>query len=161
MCNTPFTSRQYPNVMIECENGEKFYTDHIICSVPLGFLKEKTQLFQPSLPKYKTDALQRIHFGTVNKIYLEYERPFLSPAISEVILLWDRPDETLEMKDKWFRKIYSFAKVSQTVMLAWISGREAEYMETLKMNVVADVCTSILRNFLNDPHVPKPKSCVL
>ena len=118
MCNTPFSARQYPNVMIECENGETFYTDHIICTVPLGFLKEKTQLFEPPLPKCKTDAMQRINFGTVNKIYLEYEKPFLSPAISEVILLWDRPDERLEMKDRWFRKIYSFSKVSQTVLLA-------------------------------------------
>ena len=161
MCNTPFTARQYPNVMIECENGTKFYTDHVICTVPLGFLKEKPQLFEPSLPKAKVDAMNRLNFGTVNKIYLEYEKPFLSPAISEVILLWDRPDETVEMKDRWFKKIYSFTKLSETLLLGWISGKEAEFMETLKMNVVADLCTTTLRKFLADPYVPKPKSCIL
>ena len=80
--------------MIECENGEKFYTDHVICTVPLGFLKEKPKLFEPVLPKYKIDAMNRLNFGTVNKIFLEYDKPFLSPAISEVILLWDKPNET-------------------------------------------------------------------
>ena len=161
VCNTPFTARQYPNVLIECENGEKFYTDYVICTVPLGFLKAKPTLFNPPLPKIKTDAMDRLNFGTVNKIYLEYDKPFLSPSISEVILLWDRVDESVEMKDKWFKKIYSFSKVSETVLLGWISGKEAQFMETLKMNVVADVCTATLRKFLNDPYVPKPKSCIL
>ena len=82
---------------------------------------------------------------------------------SLVILLWEPlPDEeSVPMKDRWFRKIYSFSKISETLLLGWISGREAEYMETLKMNNVADVCTNILRKFLADPYVPKPKSCIL
>ena len=147
--------------MIECENGEKFYTDHVICTVPLGFLKEKPQLFEPILPKYKIDAMNRLNFGTVNKIFLEYDKPFLSPTISEIILLWDRPSEALDMKDRWYKKIYSFTKLSETLLLGWISGEEAKFMETLKMNVVADTCTDILRKFLNDPYVPKPKSCIL
>ena len=147
--------------MIECENGAKFYTDHVICSAPLGCLKENPQLFQPSLPKAKVDAMNRLNFGTVNKIYLHYEKPFLSPSISEVILLWDRPEETEEMIDRWFKKIYSFTKLSETLLLGWISGKEAEFMETLKMNVVAEKCTDILRKFLSDPYVPKPKSCIL
>ena len=29
------------------------------------------------------------------------------------------------------------------------------------MNVVAEVCTKILQKFLNDPLIPKPKSCIL
>ena len=53
-------------------------------------------------------------FGAVNKIYLAYEKPFLNPDISEVILLWHQLDEKVEkalpMEEKWFRKIYSFAK---------------------------------------------------
>ena len=67
---------------------------------------------------------------------------------------------SVEMKDRWFRKIYSFAKLSETVLVGWISGDEARYMEGLKMNVVAETCTAILKKFLADPYVPKPKSCV-
>merc|ERR1719383_1007493 len=64
------------------------------------------------------------------------------------------------MSERWYRKIYSFCKVSDTVLLAWICGEEAKYMESLKMNVVAETCTLILKKFLADPHIPKPKSCL-
>ena len=163
ICATPMHKRSHPNVMVECENGSKFYTDHVICTVPLGVLKEKPDLFVPALPAEKTEAMKKLNFGTVNKVYLEYERPFLSPEISEVILLWDRleDEDKVDMKDRWFRKIYSFSKASENVLVGWISGEESRYMETLKLNVVAETCTMILKKFLADPYVPKPKSCVL
>jgi len=162
VCATPAVHRAHPNVKVELANGDVFYTDHVICTIPLGWLKTKTDLFVPELPKDKQDAMEKLNFGTVDKIFLEYDRPFLAPILTEVILLWEPlPDEeAVPMKDRWFRKIYSFSKVSETMLLGWISGREAEYMETLKMSQVADVCTNILRKFLADPYVPKPKSCI-
>lgn len=103
-------------------------------------------------------------FGTVDKIFLEYERPFLNPGVSEVMLLWDDrglPEEEIhDLSKTWFRKIYSFTKVSETLLLGWISGKAAEYMEKLSTTEVAEVCTTILRRFLNDPFVPAPKGCL-
>ena len=50
-------------------------------------------------------------FGTVNKIFLAYERPFLNPDISEIIVLWNKvEEESLPMGERWFKKIYSFCK---------------------------------------------------
>lgn len=147
-----------------CENGKKFYADYVICTVPLGVLKEKsTELFQPQLPECKLEAINRLLFGTVDKIYLEFERPFLHPSITEVMLLWE--DEPLKASDQdlsnsWYKKIYSFTKISDTLLLGWVSGKEAEYMETLSSDVISNKCTDILRKFLNDPYIPKPKSCV-
>lgn len=80
------------------------------------------------------------------------------------MLLWD--DRRLVDEDKqdigktWFRKIYSFTKISETLLLGWISGKAAEYMEKLSATEVADACTLILRKFLNDPYVPAPKNCI-
>jgi len=163
VCATPLHRRLHPNVMVECENGVKFYADHVICTIPLGVIKESAEtLFAPSLPADKRAAIEMLHFGTVNKIYLEYERPFLSPDVDEIVLLWDRMERESEvpMKERWFRKIYSFAKQSDTLLIGWISGEEARFMETLKMNVVAETCTALIKKFLADPYVPKPKSCV-
>ncbi|KAF2900050.1 hypothetical protein ILUMI_06134 [Ignelater luminosus] len=153
------------NVEVVCENGEKFYSDHVICTVPLGVLKHKAvNLFEPQLPDYKLEALSKLLFGTVDKILLEYERPFLNPNITEVMLLWEtevaKADNPGELNDSWYKKIYSFTKLSDTLLLGWISGKEAEYMETLSNDIVVDVCTDILRKFLNDPYIPKPKNCV-
>lgn len=164
VCCTPMHAKNHPNVMVECENGDKYYADHVISTIPLGVLKSKhTTLFDPPLPESKIKAMDKLTFGTVNKIFLQYDKPFLSPEISELILLWEPEAEAASkpMEDKWFRKIYSFTKLSETLLLGWISGDEAKYMENLKMEVVSDTCTSILRKFLNDPLVPKPKTCIL
>lgn len=103
-------------------------------------------------------------FGTVDKIFLEYERPFLNPGISEVMLLWDdrklSDEEKQDLSKTWYRKIYSFTKISDTLLLGWISGKAAEYMEKLSTTEVSDVCTTILRRFLNDPYIPVPKGCL-
>lgn len=79
-----------PNVEVTCENGVHYYADHVICTIPLGVLKEKcSTLFCPPLPQYKKDSINRLLFGTVDKILLEYDRPFLNADVSEVMLLWE------------------------------------------------------------------------
>ena len=160
-------------VRVIAEDGRIFYAQHVICTIPLGVLKQThTALFSPELPRYKQDSIKNLMYGTVDKIFLEYERPFLSADISEILLLWDddkyelnaiSPEERCSaeyMSKNWFKKIYSFAKLSDTLLLGWLSGKEAEYMETISHEVIAEKCTEILRNFLQDPCVPKPKRCV-
>lgn len=150
------------NVRVECTNGATYLADHVICAVPLGVLKEHhAQMFAPPLPQYKLESIEALLFGTVDKIFLEYERPFLNADISEVMLLWnDDAGDADDLPASWFKKIYSFSKLSETLLLGWVSGREAEHMETLTHDEVGEVCTQILRKFLRDPFVPKPKRCV-
>ncbi|CAG9860988.1 unnamed protein product [Phyllotreta striolata] len=149
-------------VEVICDNGKKFLGDHIICTIPLGVLKHcANTMFQPPLSEHKLEAIDRLLFGTVDKILLEYDRPFLHPNITEVLLLWEADsDKETDISKNWYKKIYSFTKISETIILGWISGKEAEYMETLSNDIIIDVCTSILRKFLNDPFIPKPKNCV-
>ncbi|CAG4930899.1 unnamed protein product [Colias eurytheme] len=148
-------------VEVHCDNGESYYANHVICTIPLGVLKDHAStLFEPSLPQYKLEAIERLLFSAVDKIYLEYERPFLNPDITEIMLLWDNASSTESMADSWYKKIYSFTKVTETLLLGWVSGKEAEYMETLSMEEVGVTCTKILRKFLNDPFVPEPILCV-
>lgn len=151
-------------VKVVCVDGTIFRAEHVICTVPLGVLKEvHSEMFEPPLPQYKVESIDRLLFGTVDKIFLEYERPFLNADISEVMLLWEYDDgggDNSPMETSWFKKIYSFSKISETLLLGWVSGKEAEYMETLSHEVVADTCTTILKKFLKDPYVPRPKRCV-
>uniref|UniRef100_T1JH18 Amine oxidase domain-containing protein n=1 Tax=Strigamia maritima TaxID=126957 RepID=T1JH18_STRMM len=144
-------------VEVECENGEIYHSKHVIVTIPLGVLKAKhEQLFEPALPDDKIHAIEKLGFGIVDKIFLEYERPFLHPDISEVINLWNPIENDNDVGKSWFKKIYSFMKISDTLYLAWLSGREAEHAESITAEEIADVCTNILRQFLNDPYVPKP-----
>ncbi|XP_075222911.1 spermine oxidase isoform X2 [Lycorma delicatula] len=158
------SSSSTSNVEVICENGVKFYADHVICTIPLGVLKEKAScLFSPPLPEYKIESIDKLLFGTVDKIFLAYDRPFLNPDVTEVMLLWNTDSESSvkdDLSHTWYKKIYSFSKVTETLLLGWVSGREADYMESLPQQQVAETCTQILRKFLNDPFVPKPKLCV-
>ncbi|XP_064072265.1 spermine oxidase [Vanessa tameamea] len=148
-------------VEVICENGQSLYANHVICTVPLGVLKETAgSLFEPALPQYKLESIERLLFSAVDKIYLEYERPFLNPDITEIMLLWDNAQVSEDISKSWYKKIYSFVKVTETLLLGWLSGKEAEYMETLSSDEVASTCTKILRQFLNDPFVPAPQCCV-
>jgi monoamine oxidase len=163
------TSTQYDGkVQIVCETNEVFYADHVICTIPLGVLKDCPKLFEPALPDYKQESINNLLYGTVDKIFLEFERPFLSQDISEIMLLWndDVPQANEEenspeyIKQFWFKKIYSFSKLSDTLLLGWIAGKEAEHMETLDDKTVSDKCIEILKKFLRDPCIPNPKRCV-
>lgn len=164
----PGNSKFDGTVQIICETNEVFHADHVICTIPLGVLKDSPKLFEPSLPDYKQESIKNLLYGTVDKIFLEFERPFLSHDITEIMLLWQNDesssqsqDESLEQyKDSWYKKIYSFSKINDTLLLGWISGREAEYMETLDEKTVSDKCTELLKKFLKDPCIPNPKRCV-
>lgn len=161
--NDPTTAEENcePKINIICENGKMFECDTVICTLPLGVLKNSADtLFQPPLPDNMLSSIDKLCFGTVDKIFLEYERPFFSAGLRELVLLWEPCDETLDMSEKWYRKIYSFSKISDTLLLAWISGEEAKYMETLPFETVSEKCTEILRQFLGDPFVPLAKRCI-
>lgn len=54
--------------IIETESGETFNADHVVVTVPLGVLKEKSIKFEPALPDWKTGAIQRLGFGLLNKV---------------------------------------------------------------------------------------------
>ncbi|CAG0918602.1 unnamed protein product [Notodromas monacha] len=143
-------------VEVHCANGKRFLAEHVICCVPLGVLKESAEtLFEPSLPSYKLQAIQALKFGVVNKIYLIYSRPFLHRDLSEIIILWDDDvDEAVTeqpLKETWHRRIYSFSKVTEVVIMAWVAGKAAEFVETLSSQEISEKCTQMLRNFLNDP----------
>lgn len=165
----PSSSQFDGTVQIICETNEVFFTDHVICTIPLGVLQDSPKLFEPPLPEYKQESIKSLLFGTVDKIYLEFERPFLSHDISEIMLLWenDVPQSCNEVENSpehvkqfWFKKIYSFSKINDTLLLGWISGKEAEHMETLDDKTVSDKCTELLKKFLKDPCIPNPKRCI-
>ncbi|UYV68836.1 PAOX [Cordylochernes scorpioides] len=144
------------HITVSCTNGATFSTNHVIVTIPLGVLKScHEDLFHPHLPEDKVEAISNLGFGVVDKIYLYYERPFLNPEVREVILLWG-----MEGPSPWYSKIFSFLRERETLLVAWLSGQEAEHMETLTDSEVAECCTSVLQRFLADPCIPLPCSVV-
>ncbi len=61
-------------ISIEKQGAEKF--DQVIVTVPLGVLKKGTIKFDPPLSKKKTQSIDKLGMGTLDKLYLLFEEPF-------------------------------------------------------------------------------------
>ncbi|XP_072025889.1 spermine oxidase-like [Amphiura filiformis] len=152
-------------VKVECTDGRTFPSDYIIVTVSLGVLKENQRtMFNPQLPKEKQRAIERMGFGTVATISLEYETQFWTTYSKNCInLVWRDKMEYAVKKNpsqEWFRKLNTFyqSQHSPNVLVAWLSGNEARQMETLPEEEIIQKCTDILQNIFSDCSIPKPKS---
>ena len=56
-------------VSLVCSNGSTIEADQVIMTTPLGVLKAGDINFEPSLPVWKNDCIQRIGFGLLNKVF--------------------------------------------------------------------------------------------
>ena len=107
-------TNQY-EVCVECKNGKRFYADHVLVTCSLGYLKEHhTRMFDPPLPNYKSDTIERICIGTVNKVILEFEERVFPDEVFRLEMIWDRDNiENEDLSDSWIKKIGSFETVTE------------------------------------------------
>ncbi|KAJ8351653.1 hypothetical protein SKAU_G00231290 [Synaphobranchus kaupii] len=155
-------------VKVLCEDGQEFEADHVIVTSSLGFLKERASaMFEPALPEDKIGAIERLGFGTVDKIFLRFSERFWPEDCAGIQLVWEEGLEDRSVYcmlsegrawlESWYKKICGFDIVAHhpTVLCAWITGREAQYMETLQEEEVGRVCVRLLRSFTGWS-VPEP-----
>ncbi|PHH63013.1 hypothetical protein CDD81_6344 [Ophiocordyceps australis] len=62
--------------LVEAEDGSTIEADYVVCTVPLGVLKQGTMAFDPPLPPCKTGVIERLGFGILNKVVLVYQEVF-------------------------------------------------------------------------------------
>jgi hypothetical protein len=76
--NHPVQALHYndDNVKVTTSNGETFEGDIVLVTLPLGVLKQGTVDFEPPLPGWKVDVINRMGFGNLNKIGLQFPSVF-------------------------------------------------------------------------------------
>lgn len=55
-------------VRVECHNGDIYEADEVVLTSPLGVLKSGSIHFQPPLPEWKQEVIERMGFGLLNKV---------------------------------------------------------------------------------------------
>lgn len=104
-------------------------------------------------------AIETIGFGKVEKVFVEFDRPFWEVGFGGVKLAWTADDlaEKLLPRD-WYKVICSFEEVYRqpNILAAWVSGREAEAMLSLTDQEILDDCTRLLRQFTANPKMAPP-----
>lgn len=148
-------------VIVECENGEKIPADHVIVTVPLGYLKQhQSTLFQPPLPLHKSQSIQRMGFGTNNKIFVEFDSPWWDEDCDVIYLVWegeeDLSDQVPDLQRSWIKKMFGFTVLKPIerygyTLCGWVAGHESEYMETLSEQEVTQAVTELVRRFSGNP----------
>lgn len=58
---------------ITCENGEVIEADRVVSTLPLGVLKAQSVQFDPPLPSWKTGPIDRLGYGTLNKVFFLHQ----------------------------------------------------------------------------------------
>lgn len=100
--------------------------DAVICTAPLGVLKwsilkaeDPSKIkFEPPLPKWKVSAIERMGYGSLNKLVLCFEKIFWDPSED----IFAKLSETMEARGECF---HFFAIPKEPVLIALIAGTAA------------------------------------
>lgn len=149
------------SLIVKCEDGSSYTADHVIVTTSLGVLKENYhKMFSPALPPVKRNAIEGMSIGTVDKIFIEFDKPFWTKDWLGFSLLWHKTDlEELrksEMMD-WLEDVFGFYVVDYqpNVLCGWISGVKARKMERDTDENVKRGVMYLLNKFLKK-NIPEP-----
>ncbi|KAK8382101.1 hypothetical protein O3P69_015216 [Scylla paramamosain] len=161
-------------IIIRCRDGKEYEAQHVMVTPSIGYLKKNLNIFSPPLPTRLQNAIMSRGFGTLGKIFLEYEDAWWWEGCEGIQLVWtkdiadsehttsaadsvDRKQQ--QTSDWWVKGISGFDPVfnHKAVLCGWIGGREAEHMETLSEAEIGQACTRVLRLFLGQQDIPFPK----
>uniref|UniRef100_A0A0B6ZE42 Amine oxidase domain-containing protein n=1 Tax=Arion vulgaris TaxID=1028688 RepID=A0A0B6ZE42_9EUPU len=160
VANTPL-GKQCPEEMVcvECENGDIYYADHVIVTISLGVLKATCdKMFKPALPQKKMHAIKHLGFGIVNKVILIFDGTVVEKPTRRIHLAWDPAVNTTEnLREKWYRKIYALEVMHENVLVGWLSGKEALFLESLSDEEVMQDMDKVVRMFLQSQSKDIPK----
>ena len=92
--------------------------------------------------------IQGLGFGTVNKIFLEFRKPWWNPNWGGVNFITDLSKATGDWEDK----IFGFFTVRNqpNLLISWISGAAARKFETLSEADALQKCSALLREAVGE-----------
>eukprot|EP01064_Diplonema_japonicum_P016201 TRINITY_DN24206_c0_g1_i1.p1 TRINITY_DN24206_c0_g1~~TRINITY_DN24206_c0_g1_i1.p1 ORF type:complete len:455 (+),score=58.59 TRINITY_DN24206_c0_g1_i1:34-1398(+) len=120
------------NVELTFEDGRTMEAQYVISTVPLGVLKCDDIKFTPDLPPAFQDSIQRLGFGLMNKVVLEFESPFWGDASSFAV--------ACEERGRWRSWIAPFVDEAPYILICLVSSNAAEKLEAMSDDEIqADV----------------------
>lgn len=146
-----------------CEDGDTFEADHVVLTTPLGVLKDGHVKFNPPLPDWKIGPIQRLGFGTLNKVILVYDKPFWK-VDQDMFGLLREPEvhDSLDQEDYIANRgrFYFFWNCIKTtgrpVLISLMAGDAAHQAESSSdADLVAEV-TQELAKIFKQTMVPQP-----
>lgn len=135
--------------------GHVYQSRYVIITLPLGVLKAHSVQFSPELPREKIQAIKNLGYGTYNKVYLLFSRPFWKTNSEWLELLPDvkHPEE--------FYEVLNYYKFShQPILLVFVAGNYAKLMENFTDKQIANHIMQRLR-LVYGSSTSKPTSFII
>ena len=144
--NTVVTRIQIPDdgkelIHLTTRDNRHLFSKYVLITVPLGCLKARSIEFSPSLPDWKQEAIDRMGFGLLNKIYLQFPWTF-----------WDDKFDSLFIASNRFRFYLCFP--DDHILNLYVCGHDARALESLSdEEIVEQILVSLQPIY---PQIPKP-----
>lgn len=148
---------QFNKVKVSTSNGGEFFGDAVLVTVPLGCLKAETIKFSPPLPQWKHSSVQRLGFGVLNKVVLEFPDVFWDDSV-------DYFGATAEETDRR-GQCFMFWNVRKTVgapvLIALVVGKAAIDGQNMSSSDHVKHAVVVLRKLFGEESVPDPVASVV
>ncbi|KAK4415675.1 putative polyamine oxidase 5 [Sesamum alatum] len=141
-------------------DGSTVSVDHVIVTVSLGVLKrgihQDCNMFIPPLPSPKIQAISRLGYGLVDKVFLQLPSQYQETSsfkFPPLQMVFHPPDS--ELRDpkipKWMRAASSLYPIysNSRVVLSWFAGQEALEVESLSDEEIANGFSTTVSNLLS------------
>ncbi|KAK4765724.1 hypothetical protein SAY86_026814 [Trapa natans] len=154
-------------VKVHFSDGSVLSADHVIVTVSLGVLKagisqQGRGLFCPPLPDFKIEAISRLGFGVVNKLFIQEGPSHRSDNFPFLQMAFHPSDSEIsncrKMKvPRWMRRTASICPIhkNSNILLSWFAGDEALELEELMDQEIIDGVSSTVSCLLSNPN-PNP-----
>ena len=128
-------------------NATPLTASAVICTLPLGVLKSDAVTFEPSLPRQKQRAIERLGVGNTNRVWLRFPSVF-----------WDAEAHLLSIvsqnKGKWMEWLNAAPHTGQPLLVGLNAADMAREMDRWSdEEVVASAMTSLRLIY---PDAPEP-----
>jgi len=129
-------------------NGKEYFTQAILCTVPLGVLKEGPIRFFPHLSKEKQHAIEHLKSGHVNRVVLEFEKIFWQ-ALPHFIYPGSKD---INSWPEYFN-LSCFSNQKKPILIANFYG-DAAHFKNVSASIIIETALEPLRKVYKDKMQP-------
>jgi monoamine oxidase len=149
--NKSLAERYKPVLELKPNDEITFSADAVLVTVPLGVLQRGMIEFNPPLPPWKSDSMNRLGFGLLNKLVMTFPRVFWEDNLDYFGSMNNDSDERGDCYLFW--NLYPC--ISEPVLVGLIAGKAAFEVEKHTLDDVLARTMKRLRKIFGDD-IPDP-----
>lgn len=141
------------SVLVCTKSNTKIACDAVVVTVPLGVLKQQSIKFIPDLPEWKKDTIDRLGFGKLDKVFLQFEDVFWDDSVD----FFGAAKGMTESSRGCCFMFWNIHRFSGTpILAALVSGKAAHVNESTPEADLKTMAMETLGSIFKDRKVPDP-----